>query len=111
MLWADINNNDSKLAGVVPRQVSYEQELAEKFGFNVHIGLFDPQIYQKDFFDYITLDQVLEHIQDPVLILKGIKKILRPGGTVVISTPNANGWGARFFKRKWVFSIHTLPPL
>ena len=78
------------------------KRVAEKFGFKVHIGPFAPEVYGPDFFDYVTMDQVLEHVVDPVETLSGVEKILRPGGKVIISTPNSSGWGARLFGRRWI---------
>jgi len=78
------------------------QRVAEKFGFNVHVGLFDPNIYKPDFFDYVTMDQVIEHVTDPVITLRGIYKVLKPGGYAVLSLPNPSGWGARLFGKRWV---------
>lgn len=78
------------------------RRIAEKFGFNVHVGLFDPSVYEPAFFDYVTMDQVIEHVTDPIATLKGIEKILKPGGIAILSTPNPNGWGARIFGRKWI---------
>lgn len=94
------------------------KRVAERCGFKVHIGPFDPNVYSPDFFDYVTMDQVLEHVVDPVETLRGVEKILRPGGKVIISTPNASGWGARLFGRRWInwhapyhlhhFSVHSM---
>jgi len=78
------------------------RRVAEKHGFNVHVGLFDPDIYDPDFFDYVTMDQVMEHVIDPDRTLQGIARILKSGGKVILTTPNANGWGARVFGRKWI---------
>lgn len=78
------------------------RRVAEKFGYNVHVGLFDPQVYQADFFDYVTMGQVIEHVTDPVQILQGITRVLKPGGVAILSTPNANGWGTRVFGRYWI---------
>ena len=76
--------------------------VAEKFGFKVHVGLFDLKQYEPDFFDYVTMDQVIEHMADPLETMRGIAKVLKPGGTVILSTPNANGWGAKFFGQRWI---------
>ena len=78
------------------------KKVAEKFGFNVHIGLFDPKQYEPNFFDYVTLDQVLEHVIDPIKTLQGMAYVLKPQGMAIISTPNANGWGVRLFGRYWI---------
>lgn len=76
--------------------------VVEKFGFKVHVGLFDADQYQSDFFDYITMDQVIEHVSDPLLTLLGIARILKPHGQVIISTPNARGWGEKVFRNRWM---------
>jgi len=76
--------------------------VAKMFGFNVHFGIFDPNRYEADFFDYVTLDQVIEHVTDPVETLCGITRVLKPEGTVILSTPNASGWGAKLFGRRWI---------
>jgi len=76
--------------------------VVEKFGFKVHVGLFDDKVYEQNFFDFVTMDQVIEHVTDPLVTLRGVARILKPGGTAVLSTPNAGGWGARFFGRRWI---------
>lgn len=78
------------------------RRVAERFGYKVHIGLFNPDIYEPDFFDYVTMAQVIEHVTDPVETLKGVARVLKPGGNAILSTPNSNGWGARVFGRRWI---------
>jgi 2-polyprenyl-3-methyl-5-hydroxy-6-metoxy-1,4-benzoquinol methylase len=78
------------------------RRVAERFGYDVHVGLFDASVYEPESFDWVTMDQVLEHIQRPVEVLAGIAKILKPGGHLVISLPNASGWGAHVFGRRWM---------
>lgn len=76
--------------------------VAERHGLQVRVGLFDPQHYEPGSFDVVTLDQVIEHVSDPVAVLSGVWQVLRPGGTLVLSTPNADGWGARVFGGRWI---------
>ena len=78
------------------------RRVADKFGYKVHVGLFDANLYEPDFFDYVTMDQVLEHVTDPLGTLKGVVRVLKPGGIAVVSFPNANGWGAKVFGRRWI---------
>lgn len=78
------------------------RRVSEMFGFNVHVGLFDASLYEPDFFDYVTMDQVIEHVNDPIATLRGVSQILKPGGTAILSTPNAQGWGAKCFGRRWI---------
>ena len=78
------------------------REVADRFNFNVHLGPFDPDGYVPGSFDFVTMHQVMEHLRDPLAVLGGVKKILRSGGHLIISTPNAGGWGSRVFGRRWI---------
>lgn len=78
------------------------RRVADKFGYKVHVGHFDPDLYQPDYFDYVTMAQVIEHVTDPITTLKGVARIIRPGGVVILTTPNSKGWGSMIFGRKWI---------
>lgn len=39
-------------------------------------------------FDMIILQDVIEHLSDPDLLVSEIRRVLKPGGTVYLSTPN-----------------------
>ena len=78
------------------------RRVISKFGFKVHVGLFDDGNYEANSFDYVTMDQVVEHVTNPVSTLKGVARILKPGGTAILSTPNAQGWGAKVFGKGWI---------
>ena len=41
-----------------------------------------------DSFDSVVSFQVIEHIQDDYLFLKEIHRVLKPGGTAILTTPN-----------------------
>ncbi len=52
-------------------------------------------------FDCVALLEVLEHLENPVKALKEMYRVLKPGGCLIVSTPNAHdplrffkGWGA-----------------
>lgn len=78
------------------------RRVIEKFNYKVHVGLFDDKLYEKNYFDYVTMDQVIEHVSDPILTLRGVTMVLKPGGIAILSTPNARGWGATVFGRRWI---------
>ena len=52
-------------------------------------------------FDVITANHVLEHIPDPVRALAGLKTLLAPGGTIVITVPNARSRFAEQLRTVW----------
>jgi SAM-dependent methyltransferase len=76
--------------------------VAQQYGYDVHAGLFDPSLFEPESFDYVTLDQVIEDVNDPVDTLQGITHVLRPGGSLILSTPNVDGWGAHLFGSYWI---------
>ena len=52
-------------------------------------------------FDVITLSHVIEHVPDPVSTLQQCASRLKPGGRLVIATPNTNGLGHKHFRKDW----------
>jgi SAM-dependent methyltransferase len=58
-------------------------------------------------FDCITMWHVLEHINDPVPVLKTLATMLNPGGSLVVSVPNFASWQSQLFKGSW---FHLDPP-
>ncbi|NOU79230.1 glycosyltransferase [Paenibacillus sp. LMG 31459] len=44
--------------------------------------------YQENYFDYIILPDVLEHLNDPWSVLKNLKRYLKDNGKVIASIPN-----------------------
>ncbi len=78
------------------------QPIARRYGLEIRQGIFDGTQFESGYFDYVTLDQVAEHVTDPNALMRGVARVLKPGGKVVITTPNPNSAGARLFGRKWL---------
>lgn len=78
------------------------KKVIDGFGLNIKIGLFDKNLFDEGYFDYVTMDQVLEHNTDPIETLHGINHILKPNGYLVISIPNANSLLAKLFRKRWM---------
>jgi 2-polyprenyl-3-methyl-5-hydroxy-6-metoxy-1,4-benzoquinol methylase len=58
-------------------------------------------------YDAVTLSHVIEHVSDPVGLLRECATLVRPGGTVWIATPNLAAAGHRRFGKAW---LHLDPP-
>ena len=44
--------------------------------------------YKKNFFDIVVCNNIWEHVTNPMQLLSEIKRILKPGGYLIVSTPN-----------------------
>ncbi len=82
------------------------ERVGRKFGFEVKVGLFSAADYPPAHFDYVTLDQVIEHSAAPLQLLRDAAAVLKPGGTVLLGTPDARSLLAGLFGSRWVH-LHT----
>lgn len=73
----------------------------EKFGIEVKVGRLEEIGYPEGGFDAITLRHVIEHVFDPIATMCEVSRILKPGGTAVVITPNAGSIGLRTFGTNW----------
>jgi 2-polyprenyl-3-methyl-5-hydroxy-6-metoxy-1,4-benzoquinol methylase len=55
-----------------------------------------------DRFDAITMNHSIEHLHDPESALRAAHRLLRPGGVIEITTPNAGSVGNWFYTRDWL---------
>lgn len=55
----------------------------------------------KSMYDAITFFQVIEHIQNPLPILAAAKKVLKPNGIILITTPNNDSPIRKILGDKW----------
>lgn len=52
-------------------------------------------------FDYIIFSHVIEHLKNPIYVLRGLKKILKKKGTLLLETPNFDSAAFRLFEDKF----------
>jgi SAM-dependent methyltransferase len=48
-----------------------------------------------------TMFHVVEHLYDPECYLRSAWNLLRPGGRLIVQTPNAASWQFRVFGERW----------
>jgi SAM-dependent methyltransferase len=88
-----------EVSGVEPDPKSAAQ--AREAGFDVRPGLLEPGAWPNGYFDAITMNHVIEHLHDPVGILRTCAQVLKPGGQISIATPNLESKGHEIFGPDW----------
>jgi 2-polyprenyl-3-methyl-5-hydroxy-6-metoxy-1,4-benzoquinol methylase len=73
----------------------------ERFGIAVAVGSLPELGYPEGQYDVVAMSQVIEHVPDPVLLLRECRRVLRAGGRLVLSTPNARSVAHRAYGRHW----------
>jgi SAM-dependent methyltransferase len=62
-------------------------------GRNVQLADVDrPLPFDDASFDGVVLKDLLEHVADPVAVVGEVRRVLRPGGVVFASSPDAQRW-------------------
>jgi SAM-dependent methyltransferase len=68
-------------------------EIAQGLGRNVIGGDVDePLPFAEGSFDAIVMKDLLEHVADPVAVVREARRVLRPGGLLFASSPDAQRW-------------------
>jgi 2-polyprenyl-3-methyl-5-hydroxy-6-metoxy-1,4-benzoquinol methylase len=85
----------------------------EELGLDVRAGVLEADSYPAESFDVVSMGDVIEHVPDPVATLRTVARVLKPGGHVLISTPNVESAAARMLQVKpeehiYYFSAATL---
>jgi SAM-dependent methyltransferase len=75
--------------------------IARERGFPVYTELLE-DFYPDQLYDVVVLSNVLEHSLNPKAMLLDAARLLKPGGRIRISCPNATSWLRRFFGRSWI---------
>lgn len=84
--------------------IERNQEVAEigRRGLGLEIVSTPIEKFPSDMrFDLILMFHVLEHIQDPVELLRECAARLSPKGVLIISVPNFSSWQSHFAGAKW----------
>ncbi len=73
---------------------------AKQFG-TIHLGTTAAAEFPDDHFDVVFIHHVIEHLEDPVAELIEMRRILKPGGWLIIGTPDFDSGLARRFGEKF----------
>jgi 2-polyprenyl-3-methyl-5-hydroxy-6-metoxy-1,4-benzoquinol methylase len=71
-------------------------------GVPVRLGTLEEQKFPDGHFDAVHSAHVIEHVYDPVGLLRECHRVLKPGGTLVVLTPNIKSSGHKHFGSAWL---------
>ena len=77
-------------------------ESCRQRGLDARVGTLEEQRFPDEHFDVVTMRHVIEHVPKPEGLLTEIARILKPGGRLVITTPNAASLGHAKLGRFWM---------
>jgi 2-polyprenyl-3-methyl-5-hydroxy-6-metoxy-1,4-benzoquinol methylase len=95
-----------KLRGAQAEGLEVDESVVRKVrarGLTCHLGALDncPALAGRQY-DRVILDQVLEHIEDPVGALRRCLALLKPNGSIVVAAPHLNGLLRSVYGRRWL---------
>ena len=73
----------------------------QRSGSQVTVGRIEDSHFPSESIDAITANHTIEHLHDPIAFLRESFRILRPGGKLVVVTPNSTSLGHRLFRESW----------
>jgi 2-polyprenyl-3-methyl-5-hydroxy-6-metoxy-1,4-benzoquinol methylase len=74
-------------------------------GLDIWTGTLEEARFPSESFDVVHFSHLIEHLNSPLNFLREVARILRPGGWAIVTTPNTDGWQARWFKASWRSAI------
>lgn len=88
-----------KVLGVEPSKLAIKYSL--KVGLEVKNEYFESIKKIERKFNVVTIFQTIEHMSDPVGVLKKAREFLSSDGLLVITTPNRESMLGRFLGKRW----------
>ena len=83
-------------ADLDPRAIAMAQDLK---GIKAHLGTFETLGLPDNAFDMVISQQVIEHVPNPDMVIREAYRCLKPGGILVLETPNVDGIDRRLFNK------------
>jgi len=74
---------------------------ANKRGLNVFHGELIDVKFPKNFFDTVIASQVLEHVMNPMKLLREINRILKQDALLIVGVPNIEAYESKVFGEHW----------
>jgi len=79
---------------------------AKQKGYKVYIATIEAAELPANYYDLIIMQQVIEHVHDPIAVLVKLRSSLRNGGQLIMETPNLYSWDYAMFSRGFWEGYH-----
>lgn len=80
----------------------FDNEFAANNKLEIFHGNLKDADYPDNFFDVISLNHVYEHVDKPMETITELHRILKPGGKIVLATPQSKSLAHWLFGKNWV---------
>ena len=70
-------------------------------GLSVLYGTLEDSHFTPNDMDAIVLSHVIEHVHNPAATTLECYRVLKPGGRLILATPNHESWGHSRYREKW----------
>jgi 2-polyprenyl-3-methyl-5-hydroxy-6-metoxy-1,4-benzoquinol methylase len=104
MLVQSMKADGWEASGVDVCRESAEYGMARR-GIRISIGTLEEASFPAESFSVVHFSHLIEHVPDPRVFLHEVRRILKPEGYAVITTPNISGLQARLFGSAWRSAI------
>ena len=88
----------------------------EHYGIPIRPTAIEPSTMESDWYDLVTVVDVLEHQPDPIAFLRDIKRIIKSNGYCFVSVPNIDSIESRYYRflasslaRDWLWLTCYMP--
>lgn len=87
-------NGYKEVWGVEPGKESVKKAVPS-IRSKIIVDIFRPKQFKNDYFDVVCMFQTLDHLPKPNEVLRGIYKILKPGGVFLAIQHDISSWSAK----------------
>lgn len=88
--------------GVEPSESS---SVAKSRGIKVIKNYFEKAKLPNNYFDLVVMNHTMEHLRNPLEILRKVNQIVKKNGCLFIDVPNYGGLGSRLLGEKWPYLL------
>ncbi|MFZ5932933.1 MAG: class I SAM-dependent methyltransferase, partial [Patescibacteria group bacterium] len=79
--------------------------IAKKKGHKIFKDYFEKVELPEASFDLVTFNHTLEHMDEPLAVLKKVGSLLKKGGTLFVDVPNRGGLSAKVLGKRWPYLL------